>query len=40
MTPLSLGYVPLVDAAPLIVAHALRFGAEESLALTLHPAPS
>jgi two-component system, oxyanion-binding sensor len=40
MTPLSLGYVPLVDAAPLIVAQALRFGAEESLDLTLHPAPS
>jgi two-component system, oxyanion-binding sensor len=40
MTPLSLGYVPLVDAAPLIVAHALRFGAEEGLDLTLHPAPS
>jgi two-component system, oxyanion-binding sensor len=40
MTPLSLGYVPLVDAAPLIVAHALRFGAEEGLDLILHPAPS
>jgi two-component system, oxyanion-binding sensor len=40
MTPLSLGYVPLVDAAPLIVAEALRFGAEEGLALTLSPAPS
>jgi two-component system, oxyanion-binding sensor len=40
MIPLSLGYVPLVDAGPLIVAEALRFGAEEGLNLTLHPAPS
>lgn len=40
MTPLALGYVPLVDAAPLIVADALKFGAEEGLTLTLHPAPS
>ncbi|MGV8985366.1 MAG: CmpA/NrtA family ABC transporter substrate-binding protein [Cypionkella sp.] len=39
-TPLSLGYVPLVDAAPLIVAEALGFGAEEGLDLTLLPAPS
>lgn len=37
---LRLGYVPLVDAAPLIVAEALGFGEEEGLELELHPAPS
>ena len=37
---LALGYVPLVDAAPLLVAEALGFAEEEGLALTLHPAPS
>ena len=39
-TPLTLGFVPLVDAAPLIVAEALGFAAEEGLDLTLRPAPS
>ncbi len=38
--PLSLGFVPLVDAAPLIVAHELGFAEEEGLALTLNRAPS
>lgn len=35
MTRLRLGYVPLLDAAPLIVAHELGFAAEEGLALDL-----
>lgn len=39
-TSLNLGFVPLVDAAPLIVAEALGFAAEEGLELTLLPAPS
>lgn len=33
--PMRLGYVPLNDAAPLIVAHELGFAAEEGLALEL-----
>jgi NMT1-like family len=37
---LHLGYVPLVDAAPLIVAEALGFAEEENLDVILHPAPS
>ena len=37
---LPLGYVPLLDAAPLIVADALGFAEEEDLHLVLHPAPS
>jgi two-component system, oxyanion-binding sensor len=37
---LHIGYVPLVDAAPLIVAEALGFAEEENLRLVLHPAPS
>ncbi|VDS09815.1 Nitrate transport protein NrtA precursor [Paracoccus haematequi] len=35
MTTLRLGYVPLVDAAPLIVAQELGFAAEEGLRLDL-----
>jgi two-component system, oxyanion-binding sensor len=35
MTTLRLGYVPLTDAAPLIVAHEIGFAAEEGLALDL-----
>lgn len=35
MTVLRLGYVPLIDAAPLIVAHELGFAAEEGLAFDL-----
>ncbi|CUH68455.1 Nitrate transport protein NrtA precursor [Thalassovita gelatinovora] len=37
---LNAGYIPLVDAAPLIIAHELGFGEEEGLALNLHKAPS
>lgn len=39
-TPLTLGYIPLVDAAPLIVAREIGFAEQEGLALTLRPAPS
>lgn len=39
-TALNLGYLPLVDAAPLLVAQALGFAQEEGLDLTLIPAPS
>ena len=35
LTPLRLGYVPLTDAAPLIVAEELGFAAEEGLSLDL-----
>ena len=34
------GFVPLVDAAPLIVAEVLGFAADEGLELALTPAPS
>nr|WP_319247945.1 ABC transporter substrate-binding protein [uncultured Celeribacter sp.] len=37
---LSVGYIPLVDAAPLIVAQEMGFAAQEGLALALHKAPS
>ena len=37
---LRLGYVPLLDAAPLIIAEALGFAEEEGLSLDLHTAPS
>jgi two-component system, oxyanion-binding sensor len=39
-TALNIGYLPLVDAAPLLVAQALGFASEEGLDLTLIPAPS
>ena len=39
-TALTLGYLPLLDAAPLLVAQALGFAGEEGLELTLIPAPS
>ena len=32
-TTLSVGFIPLIDAAPLIVAHEMGFAAEESIAL-------
>lgn len=35
LVPLRLGYVPLTDAAPLIIAQELGFAAEEGLALDL-----
>lgn len=40
LTPLSAGFIPLVDAAPLIVAKELGFAEEEGLALDLMRAPS
>lgn len=40
LTPLSVGYVPLVDAAPLMVADQMGFAETEGLALELVPAPS
>ncbi|WP_417279781.1 CmpA/NrtA family ABC transporter substrate-binding protein [Celeribacter sp.] len=39
-TTLSVGYIPLIDAAPLIVAQEMGFAAEEGLSLDLRPAPS
>ena len=38
--PLSLAFMPLVDAAPLIVAKEMGFGGEEGLSLDLIRAPS
>lgn len=38
--PMRLGFLPLVDAAPLIVADAMGFAEEEGLALDLVAAPS
>jgi NitT/TauT family transport system ATP-binding protein len=40
MTPITLGFVPLLDAAPLIVARELGFAEEEGLDLTLIRAAS
>lgn len=40
LTPLSVGFMPLVDAAPLIVAQEMGFAAEEGIALDLKRAPS
>ncbi|MDV7271002.1 CmpA/NrtA family ABC transporter substrate-binding protein [Thioclava sp. A2] len=37
---LSVGFIPLVDAAPLIVAQEMGFAAEEGIALDLKRAPS
>lgn len=39
-TNLSIGFIPLVDAAPLIVAQEMGFAAEEGLRLNLRSAPS
>lgn len=36
----SIGYIPLLDAAPVIMAHEMGFAAQEGLALDLHAAPS
>ncbi|MHA3978801.1 ABC transporter substrate-binding protein [Halovulum sp. GXIMD14794] len=38
--PLSVAFIPLVDAAPLIVAHEMGFAREEGLELNLLRAPS
>ncbi len=35
-----LGFVPLTDCAPLVIAHELGFAEEEGLSLTLEPSPS
>ena len=40
LIPLCAGFIPLVDAAPLIVAKELGFAEEEGLALSLVQAPS
>jgi NitT/TauT family transport system ATP-binding protein len=40
LLPISAGFIPLVDAAPLIVAKELGFAEEEGLDLTLEKAPS
>lgn len=40
LTELNVGFIALVDAAPLIVAQELRFAAEEGLSLNLMRAPS
>lgn len=37
---LQVGFIPLVDAAPLIVAHEMGFAAEEGISLDLRRAPS
>ncbi len=37
---ISAGYIPLVDAAPFIVAHEMGFAAEEGIELDLKAAPS
>ncbi|QIK40466.1 CmpA/NrtA family ABC transporter substrate-binding protein [Pontivivens nitratireducens] len=38
--PVSLGFIPLIDAAPLIIAHEMGYAHEEGLDLTLSRAPS
>ncbi|SOB94643.1 CmpA/NrtA family ABC transporter substrate-binding protein [Rhodobacter maris] len=38
--PITAGYIPLVDAAPLIIAREIGFAEQEGLALTLRAAPS
>lgn len=40
LVPLKAGYMPLIDAAPLVVAYELGFAEEEGLALELEAAPS
>ena len=40
LRPLSIGFIPLVDAAPVIIAHEFGFAEEEGLALELQSAPS
>ncbi|MDD7972590.1 CmpA/NrtA family ABC transporter substrate-binding protein [Roseinatronobacter alkalisoli] len=39
-TPLRLGFVPLLDVAPIVIAHEMGFAAAEGLALDLRRAPS
>jgi len=40
LTPLRIGFIALVDAAPLIVAHEIGFAEEEGLSFALERAPS
>ncbi|WP_417523223.1 CmpA/NrtA family ABC transporter substrate-binding protein [Marinovum sp.] len=40
LTPLTVGFIPLVDAAPLIIAQEMGFAAEEGISLQLRRAPS
>ena len=40
LTPLRIGFVPLLDVAPIAIAHELGFAQSEGLALGLHRAPS
>lgn len=40
LTSLRVGFVPLLDMAPMVVAHEIGFAAEEGLALELRRAPS
>lgn len=40
LTTLSVGFIPLVDAAPLVVAQEMGFAAEEGISLDLRRAPS
>lgn len=40
LTALPVGYLPLIDCAPLVVAREIGFAAEEGLDLLLHPAAS
>lgn len=40
LTPLRIGFVPLLDVAPIAIAHELGFAQSEGLALDLHRAPS
>ena len=40
VTRLSVAFIPLVDAAPLIIAHEMGFAREEALELDLVRAPS
>lgn len=39
-SPIRVGFIPLVDAAPLVIAKELGFAEEEGLSLDLIPAPS
>lgn len=40
MIRVDCGFIPLVDSAPLIVAHEIGFAAEEGVDLVLHREPS
>jgi|GEM_PF-5601735 len=40
LTTFRIGFVPLLDMAPIAIAHEMGFAAAEGLALDLHRAPS